>query len=70
MHTASRFITRGVSPREWQEGVRLSVSTLAEDAEVFHLHLLYLDLMVPLDPRIQAPPIDELPEPEYRLFLV
>jgi hypothetical protein len=48
----------------------ISVSELADHAEVFHLRLLYLDFLVPLDPRIQAPPVADMPEPEYRLFIV
>lgn len=70
INAASRFIAQGVSPIEWRDGVQLSVSELADHAEVFHLRLLYLDFLVPLDPRIQAPPVADMPEPEYRLFIV
>jgi hypothetical protein len=70
MEVASRFIAEGVSPAEWRDGVRLSISELEDHAEVFHLRLLYLDFLVPLEPRIQAPSMVDMPEPEYRLFVV
>ena len=70
MQAASRFITQGVSVSEWQERVQLSISNIQDDAEIFHLRLLYLDLLVPLDPRIQPPAMKDLAEPEYRLFVV
>jgi hypothetical protein len=67
---ASRFIAQGVSPNEWRDGVQLSTSELEDHAELFHLHLLYLDFLVPLDLRIQPPSMTDMPEPEYRLFIV
>ncbi len=70
MQAASRFITQGVSPDDWEKGVSLSVAEIDDGAEVFHLRLLYVDLMVPLHPRIQAPPTTDLREPEFRLFKV
>jgi hypothetical protein len=70
MQAASDFMTRGVTVDDWSNGVSLSVSEVEDNAEVFHLRLLYLDLFVPLDPRIQPPPMVDLPEPEYRLFVV
>ena len=70
MQAAAQFITKGVSPVDWEKGVTLSVAEIGDGAEVFHLRLLYVDLMVPLHPRIQAPPMTDLREPEYRLFTV
>jgi hypothetical protein len=70
MHAASRFFATGVSPGDWEKGVTLSVTEIDEGAEVFHLRLLYVHLMVPLSPLIQAPPMTDLREPGYRLFKV
>jgi hypothetical protein len=70
MQAAVGFITHGVQLGDWSKGVALSVSEIEERAEIFHLRLLYLDFMVPLDPGIQPPPMTDLPEPEYRLFVV
>jgi hypothetical protein len=58
---------------EWVENVSLRTVPVGEDgdvAEAFHLKLLYLDLIVPLEQRIQSPQLDSLSEPEYRLFTV
>ena len=70
IQAASQFITHGISLDDWEKGVTLSVIKIDEEAEVFHLRLLYVDLMVPLHPRIQAPPMTDLREPEFRLFKV
>jgi len=70
MQAAARLVTQGVKAAEWTEGVRLSVSVVGDGSEVFHLKLLYLDLMVPLEQRIQPPDLLDLPEPEYRLFSI
>jgi len=67
MSAASDCFSRGVSPREWAENVRLEVARLDQEQEVFHLRLLYLDLLVPLTTDIK-PELDDLPEPDYRLF--
>lgn len=69
MEAARRFILGGVSRKEWVEGVRLETLDVG-GAEVFRLGLLYLDLVVPLEPRIIAPPMGDLPSPEFRLFVV
>jgi hypothetical protein len=52
------------------ENVKLEVSSIDGDAEVFHLKLMFLDLITPLEPRVQAPLMKDLREPEYRLFVV
>ncbi len=70
MVAASRFHTKGANLEDWQAGVELSVSVVEDDAEVFHLKLLYLDMIAPLEPRIQPPPMNDLSEPEHRLFAV
>jgi HNH endonuclease len=69
MHEASRFLTKGISEREWTQGVRLEVVRLEEDQEMFHLKLLYLDIFTPLTSGIQ-PEMEGLEEPEFRLFRV
>ena len=66
---ASKMITRGVAFSEWQEGISMRVTEIEDGAEIFHLHLLYVDMLVPLDPRIH-PDINGLSEPEYRLFRI
>lgn len=68
--TAARYMTRGVTLQEWVEDIKLEVAIIEDDAEVFHLKLLYMNLFAPLESRIQPPPKDSLIEPEYRLFVV
>lgn len=70
MVRGSKWITRGVSLLDWQNGVSMAVTEIDDGAEVFHLRLLYIDMIVPLDPRIQPPDMIDLREPEYRLFRV
>jgi HNH endonuclease len=50
-----------------REPFQLETCDIGDGAEVFHLHLFYLDLFVPLEQRI-IPHLATLPEPEYRLF--
>ena len=66
---ANHYITRGVTSQEWTQNVQLATVEIGDGAEVLHLKLLYLDLFVPLEQRIQ-PPKENLPAPEFRLFLV
>ena len=66
---ASRYFTRGVTTREWADNVRLEVVKIDGEQEMFHLTLLYLDILVPLTSMI-IPQFDGLEEPEYRLFWV
>jgi hypothetical protein len=61
--------SHGVSQKDWAEGVRLEI-TEVEGAEVFHLKLLDMDLITPLEGNVLPPTMDGLPEPEYRLFNV
>ena len=68
MNRASHYITNGVSMREWVENVELNIVDCGEEAELFHLKLLYLDFMIPLEQRILPDIGEELQEPEYRLF--
>jgi hypothetical protein len=70
MDAATKFITHGASIGEWSSRVSLSVSDIEDGAEMFHLRLLYLDLMAPIDPRIQPPSIEDLGQPEYRVFVI
>ena len=67
---ATHYTTHGVTLQEWGENVKLEVVIIEDNAEIFHLKLLYMDLLCPLEPRIQPPPKDSLLEPEYRLFFV
>ena len=68
MQLASHYIAQGVAPEEWGENVRLSVIEIGDKAELFHLKLLWMDVFTPLERRIQPP--TDLPEPEYRVFVV
>ncbi len=70
MIAASHYITKGITLDEWAANVKLEVSSIDEGAEVFHLKLMVLDLITPLEPRIQPPLMEDLQEPEYRLFVV
>lgn len=64
-----RRFTAGVTEAEWRDGVHLETIEV-EDAEVFHLRLMELSLMTPLDPRIEAAPELSASEPAWRLFRV
>ncbi len=66
---ASCYFTKGVMRDEWADNVKLEVVKLDGEQEMFHLSLLYLDMMVPLTSMI-TPKLEELEEPEYRLFYV
>jgi len=66
----SCYINHGVTIQEWVEDVKLEVLIIEDGAEMFHLKLLYMDLFIPLEPRIKPPPKDSLCEPEFRLFLI
>jgi len=66
---AFHYIRNGVTLDEWISNVKLEVVTIDEGMEVFHLKLLYMNLMTPLESRIQ-PLNEDLEEPEYRLFIV
>jgi hypothetical protein len=70
MSSVSRYITQGVTQQDWHENIKLEVSSIEDGGEVFHLKLLYLDLITPLEPRIKPPLMNDLNEPEYRLFVV
>ncbi len=67
---ASYYITQGITALEWVNNLKLETVVIEDDAEVFHLKLMYLDFITPLDSRILPPLKDNLPEPEYRLFIV
>lgn len=67
---ASYYITHGVTLRKWVENAKLEVVMIEVGAEMFHLKLLYMDVLTPLEPRINPPPMDCLCEPQYRLFIV
>jgi hypothetical protein len=50
--------------------VGLEIVEVEAQAEAFHLRLLYLDMVTPLIPAMSPPPLDGLPEPKFRLFVV
>lgn len=60
---------RGVTLREWQQGVSLSVHQFP-DFEAFRLQLLDMVIFTPLDVRVAPPDMSEFPEPDNRLFEV
>lgn len=66
---AARLFTKGITNIEWFRNVKLEVIRLAEEQEIFHLKLLYLDIFTPLTENIQ-PDIQGMEEPEFRLFQV
>lgn len=68
--TAPYYITHGLTIQEWANNVKLETVVVEDDAEVFHLRLIYIDFITPLESAIQPPPKDSLSEPEYRLFIV
>jgi hypothetical protein len=57
---------KGITVREWIEGVKLEVVEV-QGAEIFHLQLLNMNLITPLDDRVLPPSMESLPEPDYRL---
>jgi len=59
----------GVSYSEWIKNIELRVSEIG-GAEMFVLKLLDITIMAPLMENIIPHNLDELPEPEYRLFEV
>jgi hypothetical protein len=63
----SRYITSGVTVKEWYETVGLEVIQLGDEQEVFHLSLLYLEMFTPLTSEV-APDMQGVEEPEFRLF--
>ena len=69
MDEAAYFIKHGVTEAEWFNNVKLEVIRLDEEQEIFHMNLLYLDLLVPLTINVK-PHFDGLQEPEFRLFRV
>lgn len=68
MQLVNRYTSHPVSPYEWGENVQLSVVEIEDSAEVFHLKLMWMDLFTPLEARVRPP--TDMPEPEYRVFLV
>ncbi len=67
---ANSYIRGGMGLEEWGDNIKLQVVMIDAGAEVFHLKLLYIDLLTPLEVRIKPPPKETLSEPEYRLFTV
>lgn len=67
--SAANFFSKGVTEKEWTSSVSLQVTAIGDDAMVFYLKLLYLDMIVPLEARI-LPATNDLSEPEYSLVVV
>ena len=63
-------IKNGVTEEEWRDNVELGIIHVGEGAEAFYFKLLFVCFIVPLEQRIIAPPMESLPEPAYRLFVV
>ena len=59
----------GVSIKDWVTNVSMSV-VQEEGTEVFRLQLLDMKIITPLNDCVLPPCMDNLPEPEYRLFEV
>lgn len=67
---ASNYITKRITAQEWTNNLKLETVIIEDDAEVFHLKLMYIAFIAPLESRIWPPPKGSLLEPEYRLFIV
>lgn len=67
---ASYFFSHGITVQEWADNVKMETVVIEDEAEVFHLKLMYMDFITPLEPRISSPPLDSFPEPEYRFITV
>ncbi|MBU1260309.1 MAG: HNH endonuclease [Planctomycetes bacterium] len=62
----TRFIN-GITLKEWTEGIKLEVINI-EGGEMFHIKLLDMSLITPLEKRILPGDLKSLSEPDYRLF--
>lgn len=68
-HRLFRSFKEGISVREWADGVSLSTTT-HKDVEVFHLKLLDMSIITPLEHGIAPSPELRSNEPDRRLFEV
>lgn len=57
----------GVTLKEWTEGIKLEIIDV-EGGEIFHIKLLDMSLITPLEKRILPGDLKSLSEPNYRLF--
>lgn len=57
----------GVSHREWYSNIKLEVVTEFE-AEIFHLKLMDMHFITPLESRVIPYNLDTLPQPDYQLI--
>lgn len=64
------YIKNGVTEEEWIDNVELRIIHVGEDAEALHFRLLFVSFIVPLEQRIKPPPMESLPEPMFRLFVI
>lgn len=67
---AFTYITKGITTKEWANNVKLETVIIEDSAEIFHLKLMYIDFITPLESRICPPTRNSLPEPANRLFIV
>ena len=56
----------GITFREWIDGIKLEVVE-EQEAAIFHLQLLNMHFITPLENNVLPPNMDSLPEPDYRL---
>lgn len=59
----------GITLEDWLSGVALSVHRF-DEFEAFRIQLMDMVLFTPLDVRVLPPDMEELPEPDFRLFRV
>lgn len=60
-------LKQGVTCQEWFEDLKLEVVD-EQGAEVFHLQLIDMHFITPLERRVGPPDMSDLSEPKYRLF--
>ncbi|HEV3344418.1 MAG TPA: HNH endonuclease [Pirellulales bacterium] len=67
-HSLASDLIRGMPVHPF-EPTALELCDIGDGAEVFHLRLFFIDMIVPMENRV-VPALDDLPEPEYRLFRI
>lgn len=68
MEDANKHLTNGVTIDDWRKNVALETILVEDGAEVFHIKLLYLDIFVPIESRIQPPEMSDLKEPGFKVY--
>lgn len=67
-HSLASDMIRGM-PVESSDQIVLELCQIGDGADVFHLRLFFIDMLVPLEQHI-IPALDDVSEPEYRLFRI